>query len=60
MRWVALRASSEPGGVFLSFGKSTLGDISGAATTAVQQGSTGYTNNDFATFTAVLPVTAGD
>jgi hypothetical protein len=34
--------------------------VIGSAVATFRQGSTGYTNNDFATFTAVLPVTAGD
>ena len=57
---LALLASSIAGGVFLSFEKNGAGDIPGAAAATFRQGSTGYTNNDFATFTAVLPVTAGD
>jgi hypothetical protein len=57
---VALQASSIASGVFLSFEKNGSGDIPGAAAATFRQGSTGYTNNDFATFTAVLPVAAGD
>jgi hypothetical protein len=54
------QASSIAGGVFLSFEWNGSGDIPGAAAATCRQGSTGYTNNDFATFTAVLPVVAGD
>ena len=56
----AMQASSIAGGVFLSFEKNGAGDVAGAAAATFRQGSTGYTNNDFATFMAVLPVTAGD
>ena len=57
---VALQASLTAGGVFLGFEKNGAGDIPGAAAATFRQGSAGYNNNDFATFTAVLPVTAGD
>ncbi len=57
---VALQASSIAGGVFLSLEKNGAADVIGAAAATFRQGSTGYTNNDFATFTTVLPVVAGD
>lgn len=57
---LALLASSVSGGVFLSFEKNGAADIQGAAAATFRQGSTGYTNNHFAKFTAVLPVTDGD
>ena len=57
---LALQASSIAGGVFLGFEKNGAGDIIGCANATFRQATTGYTNNDFATFTAVLPVSAGD
>ena len=57
---IALKASNTAGGVYLNFDKNGAGDVVGCAPSAVRQGSSGYTNNDFATFSAVLPVVEGD
>lgn len=57
---LALQASTVSGSVFLSFEKNGAGDVIGCVVATFRQGSTGFTNNDFATFTAVLPVIAGD
>lgn len=57
---IAMKASATTGGVYLSFDKNGAGDPVGAAPYTVRQGSSGYTNNDFSTFSAVLPVVEGD
>ena len=57
---VAMKASATTGGVYLSFDKNGAGDVLGGAPFTVRQGSSGYTNNDFATFSAVLPVVEDD
>ena len=56
---MAKQASSIAGGVFLSFEKNGSGDIPGVAAASFRQSSAAYTNNDFAIFTAVLPVITG-
>ena len=60
MGTVALQASSVAGSVFLSFDENGAGDVVGCAVATFRQDSTGHTDNDFATLTAVLTLTAGD
>jgi hypothetical protein len=57
---IAMKASATTGGVYLTFDKNGAGEPIGAAPYTVRQGSSGYTNNDFSTFSAVLPVVEGD
>jgi hypothetical protein len=57
---IAMKASATTGGVYLNFDKNDAGEVIGCAPFTVRQGSSGYTNNDFATFSAVLPVVEGD
>lgn len=57
---IAMKASATTGGVYLSFYRNEAGEVVGGAPCTIRQGSAGYTNNDFATFSAVLPVVEGD
>jgi hypothetical protein len=57
---VSLKASATTGGVFISFEKNGAGSAVGSGVFTVRQGTSGYTNNDFAANTAVVPVSAGD
>ena len=57
---VSLAASASTGGVYVSFSKNGGGDVIGSGVFTVRQGTSGFTNNDFAAGTAVIPVTAGD
>ena len=45
---------------FVSFEENGTGSAVGSGVFTVRQGTSGYTNNDFAANTAVIPVTAGD
>ncbi len=57
---LSLKPSATTGGVFISFEKNGAGSAVGSGVFAVRQGTSGYTNNDFAANTAVIPITAGD
>ena len=57
---MSLKPSASSGGVFVSFEKNGAGSAVGSGVFTVRQGTSGYTNNDFAANTAVIPVTAGD
>ena len=57
---LSLKPSATTGGVFISFEKNDAGSAVGSGVFTVRQGTSGYTNNDFAANTAVIPVTSGD
>lgn len=57
---VALKANATGGGVYVSFHKDGIGEVTGGGVFTVRQATSGYTNNDYAAISAVLPVTAGD
>ena len=57
---LSLKPSATTGGVFISFEKNGAGSAVGSGVFTVRQGTSGYTNNDFAANTAVVPVIAGD
>jgi hypothetical protein len=57
---LALKPSTTYGGVYLNFDINGLGDVAGCAPYSARQYTSGYVNNDFATFSAALPVQAGD
>jgi len=57
---LSLKPSATTGGVFISFEKNGAGSAVGSGVFTVRQGTSGYTNNDFAANTAVVPVSAGD
>ena len=57
---VSLKSGADTGGVFVSFEKNGSGGTIGGGVFTVRQGTSGYTNNEFAAGTAVLPVTEGD